>query len=172
MNRKMINTDKLTIEFLDPQKCAFSFNDNGFLIFTSDNESKGRVKLIRTYPYTLNDEYICIHDLDDNELGIIRDLNELDDASKDSARKELQNRYYCPTISAVKGVKERMGNFYFETVIDNKPKNFTVRDITKNMRFAGGKTLLIFDMDGNRYVIPEFENIEEKSKRLLEPYLY
>lgn len=168
----MINTDKLTIDFLDPQKCTLSFNDNGFLIFTSEGECKGRVKLIRTYPYTLTDEYICIHDLDDNELGIIRDLAELDNDSAENARKELNNRYYCPTISAVKSVKERMGNFYFETVIDNKPKSFTVRDITKNMRFAGDNTLLIFDMDGNRYVIPEFENIEEKSKRLLEPYLY
>lgn len=168
----MINTDKLTIEFLNAEKCAFSFNANGFLIFTLDGESMGRVKLIRAYPYTLTDEYICIHDLDDNELGIIRDLAELDDTSAENARKELNNRYYCPTISAVKSVKERMGNFYFETVIDNKPKSFTVRDITKNMRFAGDNTLLIFDMDGNRYVIPEFENIEEKSKRLLEPYLY
>lgn len=168
----MINTDKLTIEFLNAEKCTFSFNGNGFLIFTLDGESKGRVKLIRAYPYTLTDEYICIHDLDDNELGIIRNLAELDDTSAENARKELNNRYYCPTISAVKSVKERMGNFYFETVIDNKPKSFTVRDITKNMRFAGDNTLLIFDMDGNRYVIPEFENIEEKSKRLLEPYLY
>ena len=31
---------------------------------------------------------------------------------------------------------------------------------------------VIFDMDGNRYMIPEFEKIESKSKRLLEPYLY
>ena len=172
MNRKMINADRLTIEYLDPQKCSFSFNDNGFLVFTSDGNAMGRVKLIRTYPYTLTDEYICVHDLDDNELGIIRDLSQLDEVSADNARKELNNRYYCPTISAVKSVKERMGNFYFETTIDERPKSFTVRDITKNMRFAGDNTLLIFDMDGNRYVIPNFEGIEEKSKRLLEPYLY
>lgn len=168
----MTNTDKLTIEFLDPEKCSFSFNDNGFLIFSLSDKNMGRVKLIRTYPYTLTDEYICVHDLDDNELGIIRDLAALESASAENARKELNNRYYCPTISAIKSVKERMGNFYFETVIDNKPKSFTVRDITKNMRFAGDNTLLIFDMDGNRYVIPEFEKTEEKSKRLLEPYLY
>lgn len=168
----MINTEKLTIEFLNPAECKFSFNSNGFLIFAFKGENKGRVKLIRTYPYTLTDEYICIHDLQDAELGIIRDLNELDDISAENARKELGNRYYCPTVSAVKSVKERMGNFYFETVIDNKKKNFTVRDITKNLRFAGDNTLLIFDMDGNRYIIPEFEKIEEKSRRLLEPYLY
>ena len=167
-----MSNDKLKIEFLKPESCVFSFNSNGFLIMTLDGELKGRVKLIRTYPYSLTDEYICVHDLDDNEIGIIRDLKELDQNSKESAEKELQDRYYCPTVTAVKSVKERMGHFYFQTVVDGKEKNFTVRDITRNMRFASDDTLLIFDMDGNRYIIPEFEKIESKSKRLLEPYLY
>lgn len=167
-----MSNDKLKIEFLKPENCVFSFNDNGFLIMTLDGELKGRVKLIRTYPYSRTDEYICVHDLEDNEIGIIRDLKELDTNSKESAEKELINRYYCPTVTAVKSVKERMGHFYFQTVVDGKEKNFTVRDITRNMRFASDDTLLIFDMDGNRYVIPEFEKIEPKSKRLLEPYLY
>ncbi len=168
----MKKTDKLTIEFLTPEECQLAFNENGFLVFNHKGEAMGRVKLIRTYPYTLKDEYICIHDLQDNEIGIIRDINQLDPQSRDCAKKELTNRYYCPTVTTVKKVKERMGNFYFETVIDNNPKNFTVRDITKNLRFAGENTLLIFDMDGNRYIIPDFDRIEEKSRRLLEPYLY
>ncbi len=167
-----MNTDKLTIDFLNPRDCIFSFNDNGFLLMTLKGENAGRIKLIRTYPYSLTDEYICVHDMDDKEIGIIRNLNELDNASCESAKKELESRYYCPTVTAVKSVKERMGHFYFETVVDGREKNFTVRDITRNMRFSSGDTLLIFDMDGNRYIIPEFEKIEPKSKRLLEPYLY
>lgn len=168
----MKTTDKLTIELLTPEECQLSFNTNGFLVFNHKGESIGRVKLIRTYPYTLKNEYICVHDLQDKEIGIIRDINHLDPQSRDCAKKELTSRYYCPTVTTVKKVKERMGNFYFETIIDNNPKNFTVRDITKNLRFAGENTLLIFDMDGNRYIIPDFDRIEEKSRRLLEPYLY
>lgn len=167
-----MKTDKLSIEFLNPRECVFSFNDKGFLLMSLKGENLGRVKLIRTYPYTLTDEYICVHDLEDKEIGIIRDLNALDQNSCENAKKELENRYYCPTVTSIKSVKERMGHFYFETVVDGKEKNFTVRDITRNMRFATGDTLLIFDMDGNRYVIPDFEKTEPKSKRLLEPYLY
>ncbi len=168
----MTNTDKLSIKFLNPKECLFSFNGKGFLVFTLNGEEKGRVKLIRTYPYKLKSEYICVHDLEDNELGIIRDLSELEEKSKENAEKELENRYYCPTVTSVKSIKERMGHFYFETVIDGKDKSFTVRDITRNLRFASEDTLLIFDMDGNRYIIPDFEAIEPKSRRLLEPYLY
>ncbi len=168
----MNNTNKLSLNFLNGEKCSFSFNQNNFLIMTLDGENKGRVKLIRAYPYSLTEEYICVHDLEDNEIGIIRTLGELDDASKEACIKELENRYYCPSVTTVKKIKERMGHFYFETIIDGKEKKFTVRDITRNLRYASENTLLIFDMDGNRYIIPEFEKIEEKSKRLLEPYLY
>lgn len=164
--------NKLSITFLESDKCKFSFNQNGFLVLSVDGESKGRVKLIRSYPYSLTDEYICVHDIEDNEIGIIRDLKELDRDSLDSAEKELQNRYYCPTITSVKAIKERMGHFYFDVVIDDRDKSFTVRDLTRNLRSANGNALLIFDVDGNRYIIPDQEKIEQKSRRLLEPYLY
>lgn len=167
-----MTNDKLSVSFLCADECSLSFNANGFITLTLCGEQKGRVKLIRSYPYSLSDEYICVHDLEDNEIGIIRDLKELDSQSYENAVKELNNRYYCPTVSSVKSIKERMGHFYFETIIDGKEKNFTVRDLTRNLRFAGKDTLLIFDVDGNRYIIPQYEKIETKSRRLIEPYLY
>ncbi len=164
--------NKLSIEFLNPKECSFSFNKNGFITLTLSSENKGRVKLIRSYPYSLKEEYICVQDIENNEIGIIKDLKNLDEVSYSACVKELENRYYCPTVSSVKSIKERMGHFYFETVIDGKDKSFTVRDLTRNLRFSSENTLLIFDVDGNRYIIPEYEKIEQKSRRLLEPYLY
>ncbi len=168
----MSNEKKLTVEFMNPEKVKFSFNENGFLTVEAGEEYAGRVKLVKSYPYSFDDEYICVQNLEDKELGIIRDLKELDKGSYDSAVEELRRRYYCPKVSSVKSIKERMGHFYFETVIDGKDKHFTVRDLTRNMRFIENNTLLIFDVDGNRYIIPDYEKIETKSKRLLEPYLY
>lgn len=167
-----MNSSKLTVDFLAPDECKLFFNANGFLLMEYRGQNKGRVKLIRSYPYTYADEYICVHDLEDNEIGIIKDLKELDRDSQKAALKELETRYYCPIITSVKSIKERMGHFYFETVIDGKEKNFTVRDLTRNLHFVDDKQLLIFDVDGNRYIIPDCEKIERKSKRLLEPYLY
>jgi hypothetical protein len=132
----------------------------------------GRVKLSRSYPFSKPTEYICISDLEDKEIGILRDITELDNASLELAKEELETRYFCPTITEIKSIKEKMGHFYFETKIGVKDKNFTVKNITRNVRFAGEDTLLIFDMDGNRYIMPEFSKTDAKSQRLLEPYLY
>ncbi len=167
-----MDTIKLSLEFLNPQECRFFRNNNGFLILSLNDEDKGRVKLSRSYPFSKPTEYICVMDLEDNEIGILRDIAELDEISEKEAKTELDTRYFCPTITEIKSIKEKMGHFHFETKIGDKEKNFTVKNITRNIRFAGEDTLLIFDMDGNRFIMPEFSKTDIKSKRLLEPYLY
>lgn len=167
-----METIKLSLEFLNPKECRFFKNKNGFLVLELNNEEKGRVKLSRSYPFSKPTEYICISDLEDKEIGILRDINELDNTSFELAKEELETRYFCPTITEIKSIKEKMGHFYFETKIGVKDRNFTVKNITRNVRFAGEDTLLIFDMDGNRYIMPEFSKTDIKSQRLLEPYLY
>ncbi|MBR2877342.1 MAG: DUF1854 domain-containing protein [Clostridia bacterium] len=167
-----METIKLTLDFLNPDECRFFRNNNGFLTLTLNNSEKGRVKLSRSYPFSKPEEYICVSDMDDNEVGILRDISLLDENSKSLCKAELETRYFCPTITEIKSIKEKMGHFYFETKISDKEKNFTVKNITRNIRFAGEDTLLIFDMDGNRYTMPEFSKTDAKSKRLLEPYLY
>lgn len=168
----MNGTDKLTLSFLTDSDVVFSHNDNGFLVMTLSGENKGRVNLKRSYPYAMPEEYICVLDTDDKEIGIIRDIKNLDGKSYEEAKKELELRYYCPVISEIKSVKEKMGHFYFDTICEKRPKNFTVRNITSSIRFISDDTLLIFDMDGNRYIIENFSKIETKSRKLLEPYLY
>lgn len=167
-----MDTIKLSLEFLNPAECRFFRNNNGFLVLSLNNKDKGRVKLSRSYPFSKPTEYICVLDLEDSEIGILRDIAELDEASKELAESELATRYFCPTITEIKSINEKMGHFYFEAKIGDKEKNFTVKNITRNIRFAGEDTLLIFDMDGNRFIMPKFSKTDLKSKRLLEPYLY
>lgn len=167
-----MKTIELSLEFLSPEECRFFRNKNGFLTLSLNGKDKGRVKLSRSYPFSKPTEYICISDLEDNEIGILRDINLLDEESAKTAENELNTRYFCPSITEIKAIKEKMGHFYFETKIGDKAKNFTVKNITSNIRFIDDDTLLIFDMDGNRFIMPEFSKTDTKSKRLLEPYLY
>ena len=102
--------DKLALEFLNPHDVEFFFNENGFLIFKLCGEKKGRVELKRCYPFSLPDEYICITTLDNDEIGIIRNINELDEGSLAAAKKELYSRYYCPEITSITSLKEKMGH--------------------------------------------------------------
>ncbi len=171
MSSNTISPETLKTEYVSPEKCVFSFNPNGFLAAEIDGKEYKRVILTRSLPLTLPDEYICISDIEKNELGIIEKIADFSKEQQEFIRAELSQRYYCPIIDKIESIKEKMGHFYFDVVIGGTKKSFAVKDITKSIR-QHGDAIDVTDIDGNRYRITDFDGIEAKSRRKLEPYLY
>ena len=106
-----------------------------------------------------------------NEIGIIEDISVFDEGQRELINNELSQRYFCPSITEIKSVTEKFGNFYFDVMIGDYKKNFTVKNLTKNVRYHGDGFDII-DVDGNRYRIDDYNAISKKSRRKIAPYLY
>lgn len=171
MSNNTISPETLKAEYVSPEKCVFSVNPNGFLAAEIDGKEYKRVILTRTLPLSLPNEYICISDIEKNEVGIIEKIADFSPEQQKLINSELSQRYYCPVIEKIESIKEKMGNFYFDVVIGGVKKSFAVKDITKSIR-QHGDAIDVTDIDGNRYRITDFDSIEAKSRRKLEPYLY
>lgn len=171
MSNNTISPETLRAECVSPEKCVFSLNPNGFLAAEIDGKEFKRVILTRTLPLSLPDEYICISDIEKNEVGIIEKIADFSPEQQKLINSELSQRYYCPVIDKIEAIKEKMGNFYFDVIIGGVKKSFAVKDITKSIR-QHGNAIDVTDIDGNRYRIADFNSIEAKSRRKLEPYLY
>ena len=171
MSNNTISPETLRAEHVSPEKCVFSLNPNGFLAAEIDGKEFKRVILTRTLPLSLPDEYICISDIEKNEVGIIEKIADFSPEQQKLINSELSQRYYCPVIDKIETIKEKMGNFYFDVIIGGVKKSFAVKDITKSIR-QHGNAIDVTDIDGNRYRIADFNSIEAKSRRKLEPYLY
>lgn len=130
-----------------------------------------RVTLARALPFTLPEHYISVLDPDNKELGIVRALNDFPDEQKMLMREALRLRYFSPVIREIRSVKEKMGYLYMDVRIDGGERVFAVRDYSRNIRSIDAYRLIITDVEGNRYNIENFENMDTKSKRKLEPYL-
>lgn len=156
---------------LKPSDCIFEKNENGFLTATIGGENVGRVKIVCTQPLTKPYEYICVLSMEDTEHGIIESVDDFEGAQKELICEDIERRYFCPVISEILSIKDKMGNFYFDVVIHGKKKNFLVRDLTKNIR-QYGQSITIIDTDGNRYRMEDLESVPKKSRRKLQPYLY
>lgn len=163
--------DTLKTEFLSPADCRFFQTENGFLGAVINNETYRRVQLRRALPFQNPDDYICITDVDKNELGIIEHLSAFSEDQQALANEELRLCYYAPEITDILTVKEKMGHFYFDVKIGADKKSFTVKDPSKNIRTLD-KTIFITDIDGNRFFITDISAISSKSRRKLDPYLY
>lgn len=171
MSSNTISPETLKAEYVNPEKCIFSVNPSGFLAAEIDGKVYKRVILTRTLPLSLPNEYICISDIEKNEVGIIEKIADFSPEQQKLINSELSQRYYCPVIDKIESIKEKMGNFYFDVVIGGVKKSFAVKDITKSIR-QHGDAIDVTDIDGNRYRIADFDSIEAKSRRKLEPYLY
>lgn len=160
------------INFLDPEKCHFYINPNGFTALKTEDKDYRRVRLIRTLPLRRPFEYISVSDMDKKEIGIIRNVSDFPKDDREIIKNDLALRYYCPEITEIYSVKDKMGLFYFDVSIDGFKKTFSVKDISRNIKMLDSGAVMLTDADGNRFVIPDFSALKGSTRRRLEPFLY
>ncbi len=166
-----ISENSLKTEYLSKDECEFFATASGFLGAKIRGNEYKRVILSRAMPLTMPDSYICVYDMDFKELGIVENISDFGEEQSKLIENELSQRYFCPAITQIISVKEKFGNFYFDVMIGDFKKSFTVKNITRSIRYHG-KGFDLIDVDGNRYRIEDYEKINSKSRRQLDPYLY
>ena len=171
MNADTISPETLKTEYLSPADCVFFESDAGFTGADIKGQKYNRVILKRALPFVSPDDYICVSDVEQKELGILEHLSDFEESQQVLIRKELSLRYFIPVIMDILSIKEKMGHFYFDVKIGEITKSFTVKDLSKNVR-THGDNIDIIDIDGNRYRIEDINKISKRARRKLEPYLY
>jgi hypothetical protein len=114
------------------------------------------VRIARLLPLTDPDHLIALRDGDDKEVGILRDLNVLDDESARLAREELTERYFLPIVQRVYSVKDQFGVISWDVETDHGRKRFAVRNLADNSIVLSPVRVIMSDVGGSRY---EFSNI-------------
>ena len=172
MMQKSTVTEIMDIGILDCDSAEFFETNNGFVGLKYQDKEYKRIVLLRTLPFKKPEEFISIADSENKEIAILQDISLLSESQAEIVRKELAKRYYCPIILEIQSVKEKMGYVYFDVRINNGTRNFAVKDVSRNVRQLDDRRIIIFDVDGNRYLIEEISALDAKSLRRIEPYLF
>ena len=166
----------IDIGILDLSKAEFYKTPGGFTGLKYAGTDYKRIALRSALPVGNPMEYISVADKDNKEIGMIRSLSELSGDQYKIVTTELVNRYYSPTVYEVKSVKDKLGYVYLELLIGSDDQRYTkscaVKDVNKNIRMLDDDRLAIFDVDGNRYIIQSLAELDKKSLKRLEPYLF
>ena len=163
------------IHRLDKSNAEF-FTKNGFLALKykdGDEEiTVDRVFLHRAFPFELLWEYISVISDDGKEKGVIYNINDFSEEVTALIKKELERKYYSPTVKSIDGLKERYGFSYWKvTLSDGRSLNFTMQDTFRNIIRVGEDGAILLDVDGNRFVIKNIADLDRKSYRKIELYL-
>ncbi len=165
------------LKFIDASDLEFYTSDTSLLFLKYKGEDLGRVSIIRMFPFKHEEEYIVIrqenysrHDKE-SEIGILRSVSELPENQANIIRKELDKRYFIPEIISVSDVKEEFGSATWKTETTAGERAFTMTDLGTNVRGLGGNRVMLTDVYGNRYYIPDITKMDDKTQKVLEIWI-
>ncbi len=131
----------------------------------------GRVFFHRCFPFESPDEYISVLNKDGREYGMILKLSELPEESQSIIKAELERKYLCPVIEKILSLKEKLDYSFWEVITDKGKMTFSMHDTYRNIARVGEGTLILSDVDGNRFRINDVSKLDRKSFKKIELYL-
>ena len=163
------------LHLLDPHTLRFFYSPEGLVrLEIAGERCYLSVEIDRSFPIGEEGHYLSVrNDLDEErtEIGIIADVDQLDAESRYVVEQELYRRYFVPQIQRIISLKEEFGVLNFEVETDRGPREFSVRSPQENLRQISEDRMLIIDIDGCRYEIPDLRKVDKKSATILRDYV-
>ena len=159
------------VEFLDAKNLELCIDLYGDPQITLPaNSVHTQIKIIRSFPLTHPTQFICLIDKEENEIGVIENIKDLKNSDRDIVVDQLEKAYYMPRIERINSIDGRFGmtQWHGDTNFGPSQINLGSRmDVTP----MDNSRVLIKDVDGNRYEIVNYNELDSKSHALLELYL-
>ncbi|OPZ08101.1 MAG: hypothetical protein BWZ10_02716 [candidate division BRC1 bacterium ADurb.BinA364] len=133
---------------------------------TIDGEDFEDVRPVCLFPVTEKANYVAFMNKKGKEVAMLRDPKNLDKASAAALKRALARMYYAATILKVHRVSEQMGISRWEVTTDRGYACFEIIN-RQRIRELDGGGFLIADADGNRFIIPSMDDLDEESQEMV-----
>ena len=165
------------LRWLRPQWAKIHLGNRDALHLTIMNERIYHgVFALRCMPVRFRDQYISLRYVDtenrEQEIGLIRDLNEFPADAQRLVRASLLRRYFVHVISRIRSIKQFSGFLSFEVETDLGERSFILRYTGSAATDYGEGGRLLVDVEANRYVIPDLTELPAADRQLFERYIY
>lgn len=124
------------------------------------------VKIVRCFPWSAPTQYLSLRDETDQEVALLRDVDELDPASRGVLRESLVAAGFVLDVLRVDEVEEDFEIRCWKVQTRQGPRTFQTSRDTWPQKTPNGE-LLLQDVAGDLFRIPPSDRLDEKSKKLL-----
>lgn len=147
---------------------VFRDNSQNLCVEIEGRRAWKKVAVKLAFPYSDPGEFVQLTQ-NDEPIGMVRNLSELDATSRALLEQALRKRYYVPEIKRLVSVHEAHNATTWIVETDKGRRDLLVRDRHNFRRIKGGD-LIIVDVDGNRFRIPHHRTFDKESQKLLDLY--
>ena len=126
----------------------------------------------RLFPFNNPNMFITLLNKEEREVGFVRDLSELDEASVAALNACFEEYYMIPRIKHLIACEEKFGSLKWTVDTDRGEVSFRIRNRNSDIkRLWGTNRVIVRDSNDNRYEIPDITKLDAHSNRLLFSYL-
>jgi ATP-binding cassette subfamily B protein len=163
--------------WLTPANCGINTGKRGALEVTlaGDHIFRG-VFAVNLFPASNPSDYISLRvwnrDGSEQEIGILRELDQWSAEAQSLVRGALARRYYLQTITGIDQIRLEMGHLTISARTEHGPRRFTMRWSQSHVQDFGERGKVLVDLDDNRYLVPDVEALPPKECDLFQRYVY
>jgi energy-coupling factor transporter ATP-binding protein EcfA2 len=171
--------------FLRPEEVTFEQLPNGELrailqpaegAESSEPEVLDHVRLFQAMPLTEPEHYISIRHGHprQREVGIIARLADLAPDQRRLAQRALRRRYISQIVLRINRIKQEFGLLEWDVETDRGRRQFSLPQSGAYVIEYGnlGEGRIVFDVYGNRYLIPNLHHLDRESVGTFRRYVY
>lgn len=145
-----------------------STNPKGQLVLhRPGQEDIAEVRIRRAFPWSDPDKYVSIRNKEGKEVLLVDDLNSVKPDVREKLRVALAGTTLIPRISRIADLDRQFGHQDWTVETDRGPRSFRVQE-REDVRFLPDGRLTVKDADGNIYEMPPYDNLDLRSRQLLE----
>jgi hypothetical protein len=121
---------------------------------------------VRAFPLTAPNRAICLLDDRGHEISYIDDLNELATATRELIESDLASREFRPIVQHIDRIDVLTTHAQWHVTTDRGQVSFAIED-EEQVRALGDGRYVIVDQSGTRFVVPNLQGLDSKSRRAL-----
>jgi hypothetical protein len=166
--------DMLRLRYINTRNAVFSRTDGGFVSMRIGNEIYPRIQVYQSFPFTDPYCYISIREPNEkaSESGVIKDLRtDVSEETRKMLEEQLRLRYFTPIIKKINNIKDEYGFAYFDVLTDHGACRFTIHMGGSSVVNLSDSRLMITDLDGNRFEIPDVTKFTSAELKKLDLFL-
>ncbi len=137
---------------------------------TADGQVFEELEPRRLFPTTHPNQYITLLSDKEKEVALIKDLDSLNQASRQAIIDCFSDYYMVPTITKILEVSDRFGMLKWKVLTDRGEIEFSIRNRHSDIKVFGNVNLFVRDSNDNRY-ISDLNNLDKISLRKIYSYL-
>lgn len=134
-----------------------------------EEKSYPTVKPAWSSPLTYPGRYLALLDAKGEEIvTVVEPETELSSESLAAVTEELRRRYLTATVHKIVHAKVEFGATYWTVITDRGERELVTQSLQENVQWLTPTQLLLIDVDGNRFEIPDAAQLDSGSRAFLE----